>query len=267
MSSITLPPEVIERVIDCCHNNSFTLRQLTLTCRLLLPRSRHHLFAFIRIEGADLETLYLFYDALAAQPWLRLLIRSVKVVARAGMDSEDSESDTNTQRNLKSTLLDIIPTTLLALPYLTQWSIVRDSSLITPTAKPASFTPRALASYGKCGSTIRVLCLQDIEYLTGDDFWRFISAFPSLHSLCCQGIIFEKSGVLRTFKLPGNRRPRRLELESLEVREHLLGSRALLTHVSTDCWLTGRRCNHRARRILLSPCILGIALTGRHPSW
>ncbi|KAI1796833.1 hypothetical protein LXA43DRAFT_878738, partial [Ganoderma leucocontextum] len=58
-----------------------------------------------------------------------------------------------------------------------------------------SFTARALTSYGKCGSTIRVLCLQDIEYLTGDDFWRFLSAFPSLRSLCCQRITFEQQGI------------------------------------------------------------------------
>ncbi|KAM5535919.1 hypothetical protein V8D89_010359 [Ganoderma adspersum] len=137
MSSIALPPEIIERVIDCCYDNSYTLPKLEIDL------ARYH--------------------------------------------SDDP-------------------------PHLTP-----DSSLITPTPKPASFTPRALASYRKCGSTIRVLCLQDIEYLTGDDFWRLISAFPSLRSLCCQGITFEQPGVLRAFKQPGYRRPRKLELETLEI--------------------------------------------------
>ncbi|TBU33301.1 hypothetical protein BD311DRAFT_622852, partial [Dichomitus squalens] len=71
----SLPMEVLERVIDYCSGIPYTLCNLTLTCRQLLPRSRYHLFASIMIKGADLERLYSFCDVLNAQPKLRLFIR------------------------------------------------------------------------------------------------------------------------------------------------------------------------------------------------
>ncbi|PIL35562.1 hypothetical protein GSI_02290 [Ganoderma sinense ZZ0214-1] len=106
---------------------------------------------------------------------------------------------------------------------------------MTLTAKPASFTPRALAAYGKCGSRIRVLCLQGIEYLTGDDFWRFISAFPSLRSLRCQDITIEQPGVLRILTQLGYRRPRKLKLDNLEVAGALADDAIAVLLESCSC--------------------------------
>ena len=95
----SLPMEILERVVDYCSGIPYTLCNLSLTCRQLLPRTRYHLFASIMIKGADLQRLYLFYDALNVHPKLGSLIRSVTFVVNTGMS----------ERRVQPSLLEIVP--------------------------------------------------------------------------------------------------------------------------------------------------------------
>ena len=72
-----LPWEVIERVIDHSRGRAKTLKNLALTCRQLLPRTRLMMFAYIRFNSRD--DVFAFVDLLKTNPHLLPVVCSIKV--------------------------------------------------------------------------------------------------------------------------------------------------------------------------------------------
>ena len=209
-----LPVEILEKVVDYCSGIPYTLCNLSLTCRQLLPRTRYHLFASIMIKGADLQRLYSFCDALNAHPKLGSLIRSVTFVVDTGMS----------ERRVQPSLLEIVPVVVLCLPRLRWWEIVEIPSRgqashydMLGTRSCTSLNNLALATFRKYGTTIRTLSLRRVCYLTCQDFMRFLSSFRALRDLCCEGITFTRT-LARVVDVAWTRgEMKRLQLTRMEV--------------------------------------------------
>ncbi|TBU26571.1 hypothetical protein BD311DRAFT_604180, partial [Dichomitus squalens] len=66
MRSLALPVEVIESVVGCCSEDTYTILAFTLTCRDLHPRSIRVLFMEVRLRNRD--RLFALCDVLKARP-------------------------------------------------------------------------------------------------------------------------------------------------------------------------------------------------------
>ncbi|PIL33094.1 hypothetical protein GSI_04543 [Ganoderma sinense ZZ0214-1] len=172
-----LPTEVLEAIIDQASDNPTTLRQLSLTCATLLPRSRLRLFSGIVIR--TVEQLEASHDFLDSNPWLVSLVRKVTLFT---IISED-----NPKPNIR--LLDIVPIHLLnRLPNLLAWTMTSQSRWTIPTV---SLHRSVFWRYQKHSNRIRRLELSDIHFDRLSDFKRLVSAFTRIDILACNGISFK----------------------------------------------------------------------------
>jgi len=72
-----LPPELVDSIIDLCHDDKKTLGQCGLVCRAWLPRTRHNLFRSIHLYPSNVSA---FLDILTAPHAPHSLIASVREV-------------------------------------------------------------------------------------------------------------------------------------------------------------------------------------------
>ena len=176
--STQLPLEVLEAVIDQASDNPMSLRNLSLTCATLVPRSRYHLFShFIIRTVQQLEESSEFLDSCS---WLPPLILKVSLFATIPQN--------NSKRHI---LLDVVPIHLLTrLPNLRAWTTGTEDWEPTVVVPSLALHHFALRCYRKHGGHIRSLELSFIEFRSKSDFKGLISAFTDLDSLTCYGIRF-----------------------------------------------------------------------------
>ena len=175
-----LPTELLEAVIDEASDNPRTLRNLSLTCITLVPRSRVRLFSGLVIRTVQqLEESRVFLDS---RPWLLPLVQKVTISIFIPHD--------NTKPNIR--LLDVFPIHLFTrLPNLRAWTMETE---VLRTGRPSlSLHHFALRCYRIYGGHIDSLELSRIRFRNKLDFRGLISAFTSLDSLTCYGIQFHSS--------------------------------------------------------------------------
>ena len=180
-----LPTEVLEAVVDEASDNPRTLRNLSLTCITLLPRSRLRLFS-----GLVIRTVQQVGESakfLDSRPWLAPLVRKVtfSILRRR-------------RPNHNNHLLDVVPIHLLTrLPNLWAWKIeillpmdAFDYFLVAldSDSPPVTLHHFSLRCYRKYCGHIRSLELSQIAFRNKSDFRGLISAFTGLDSLICRSI-------------------------------------------------------------------------------
>ena len=165
------PIEVFEAIIDQARAHRPSLFQISLSSRIFLPRTRHHIYFHIKIACKDkLESMTAF---LLERPWLPPLVGSVTV-----MGSKDRSS---------CMLLEVVPMPLFTqLPNLRTVELARDLSQ-GESPPPYLFSPslRTLSALRKLSASIRHLKLAKLQFQSADAFMRLFYAFPCLESLTC----------------------------------------------------------------------------------
>ena len=175
-----LPTEVLEAIVDQASDNTVSLRNLSLTCTTLLPRSRYHLFSGIVIR--TVQQLELSPEFLDSCPWLAPLVRKVTLFVTIPRD--------NSKPNVR--LLDVVPIPLLTrLPNLRAWMMGAGDNESANVSPSLSLHHYALRCYRKHGGRIRSLELSIIVFHSISDFRGLVSAFTGLDSLTCYGIGFQ----------------------------------------------------------------------------
>ena len=180
-----LPTELLEAVIDEASDDPRTLRNLSLTCITLVPRSRVRLFSgFVIRTVQQLEESREFLDLC---PWLPPLVR--KVIISPTISWGDSRPNIP--------ILDVVPIHLFTqLPNLRAWTMETTQRMVFASGGPGpslSLHHSALRCYRKYGGHIRSLKLSYIQFRNKSDFRGLISAFTSLDSLTCDHIEFHSS--------------------------------------------------------------------------
>lgn len=91
---LTIPPEIVDEIVDHLHNDKYSLAACSLTCKKLLPASRYHLFSELEIK----KNLGTFLFALNA-PWSsmgpairRLVLRNVFSIYTRQIISNDGRT-------------------------------------------------------------------------------------------------------------------------------------------------------------------------------
>ena len=175
--------EVLELVVDEASHNPMSLRNLSLTCVTLLPRSRYHLFSGLVIR--TVQQLEGSPELLDSCPWLPPLVRKVSLFVT--IPRNDSKP------NIR--LPDVVPVHLLTrLPHLHAWKMETEDLEHTFFIASLALHHSALWCYRKYGGHIRSLELSSIEFDSKSDFRGLVSAFTNLDSLTCHGIRFHSRG-------------------------------------------------------------------------
>ena len=176
-----LPIEVLEAVIDEASDDPWTLRNLSLTCITLLPRSRVRLFSRLVIWTVQqLEEVPEFLDS---RPWLPPLVRKVTLFVIIAKDNKP---------NIR--ILNVVPIHLfIRLPNLRAWTMDTEDTVLYTGGPSLSLHHSALRCYRIYGGHIRSLKLSYIQFRNKSDFRGLISAFTGLNSLACHRIKFYSS--------------------------------------------------------------------------
>ena len=174
-----LPTEVLEAVIDEASDDPWTLRCLSVTCIMLLPRSRVRLFSGLVIRTVQqLEASPEFLDLC---PWLPTLVRKISLFVTIPED--------NDKPNIR--LLDVVPIHLFTrLPNLCAWTMETEDLPFSDVIASLALHHSALRCYRMYGGHILSLELSRIRFHSESDFRGLISAFTSLDSLTCDDIDF-----------------------------------------------------------------------------
>lgn len=175
------PIDVFEVVIDQASNNTDTLRNLSLTCRTFLYRSRYNLFSSIGIQ--TVQQMESFRQFLDSHPWAPLLVQKVTL----------STIVPTNQLTPNLRLFEVIPARLITrLPNLRSLSMTQKNFTAMPLpAAWFSLHRSALSCYRKLyGGCIQYLELCGVPFDRYSDFTRLLSAFTRIHTLTCSHISF-----------------------------------------------------------------------------
>ena len=168
-----LPWEVIEHVIDILHSDIPTLRQFALTCSVLLPRSRYHIFFSIRFQPIlqDVSSLCNIFDD---NPPLADLVHVVTVRLPNG-----------SRRPTKS-FVEVFPAQLIKrFPRLRHWRLFTGA---TPSPEsPLSFH-RATLAFLRATLRIQALDLTDLTFTSNAELGSLLASLPLLRDLQCSNI-------------------------------------------------------------------------------
>ena len=176
-SSMSLPIEVLEVIVDQASDNTVSLRHLSLKCIALLPRPRYHLFNVLVIR--TVQRLEASRDFLAECPWLAPLVRKVTLFVTIPQE--------NSTPNVR--ILDVVPIHLLArLPNLGTWTMETEARELASISPSLSLHCVALQSYRKHGERIQSLELSAIIFYSKSDFRGLVSALMCLDGLTCLDI-------------------------------------------------------------------------------
>ncbi|KAI1785959.1 quinon protein alcohol dehydrogenase-like superfamily [Ganoderma leucocontextum] len=220
-----LPIEVFEAVIDQASDDTASLRQLSRTCSVFLPRARHHLFSSVQIKTVQqMESSREFLDS---RPWFLPLVQKITLSIYVPRTSTV---------DLDTRLLQVVPLYLLTrLPNLRTWRMeVTEPSPQFKWPKPwLSLHRSVLSRYRKFGGHIQDLELYDIPFYSISDFIGLVSAVAGIQSLTCSYIWFRMEKE-RNFSVYGSVVPKPLKIKSLHVNpsvdisavEYLLASSA-----------------------------------------
>ena len=171
-----LPVEVFETILDQASDHRRSLRNISLTCHIFLPRARHHLFNSILVKSK--EQMHSVPVFLQANLWLLPLVQVVKLRAKRSLPIEMQYS---------YGWLEAVPVPLLAqLPNLCCF----DLQGIGPLHGSLSPSRLTLSALGVYSAPIRHLELTRIAFSRIDDLMRYLLAFPSLSRLACEDVWF-----------------------------------------------------------------------------
>ena len=167
-----LPVEIAENIIDFLNEDSTTLSTFSLSCRALLPRSRLHLFAHIRIS--TIEQMRSASQFLDGRPWLHQLVQRVTTTTELGGRAPYAT-------------LEVVPIPLLKrLPNLYEWRII-DTCTDEAAKRQYSPHPLTLSGFRHHGIKIQCLTINGLEFPSIADLGRLLLAFPGLRRFQCQG--------------------------------------------------------------------------------
>ena len=186
-SSLFLPWELIERIIGHSCDDPNAIRNFSLTCRELNPRSICLLVAEPRLYSRD--KIFDFSDFLQAKPHLQPLVRSITV----GPD-------------------DFAPFPLLRiLPNLSKIEFA--DAYATPPDMVLNRSTLTICQL--LGTRIQSLSFCNINFTTSIRFLQVLSAFPSLVHLSCLDVFFEGEGGRAATDVAKRRLSRRLRLRTV----------------------------------------------------
>ena len=200
-TSLALPWEVIERIIEHASNDINLLRNFSLTCRQLRPCSSslilaHHVFLDSRDRVSDLS------DFLLQTPELRPLIRSITI---------------SPAEFRPFPLVNMLP----HLSTLTFVSCKCKNHVGSKVRPEVVLHPNTLTCYHLFGKRIRTLSLEHLSFKTSFDLFRLILAFPETTKLVVYDVVVKFPGNdTLTMKLMKTKLGDRLRLETLNVRIH-----------------------------------------------
>ena len=162
-----IPVEVFEGIIDQAVGHPGSLKAISLTCRMFLPRARCHLFHRMLITSR--EHGYRLSTILPERPWLVPLVRVLAFDPVA------------VSLRYPDGVFEIIPVPLLTqFPNLYRLELVSSSS--PPSLSLSGLTLNALRKYS---APIRHLQLDYVFFSGINDLVRYLSAFPNLSHLAC----------------------------------------------------------------------------------
>ena len=205
-----LPIDALEAIVDQAHDDTPSLRQLSLSCSAFQPRARYYLFSSIVVHALQqIETSHEFLDS---RPWLPPLVHQVTLCTVAIPTHHPN-------RNVR--LLDIVPVHLLSrLPNLRVWKMGLEHDDYSLNSW-LLFHRSALSCYQRYGSrtNIRHLELSNLPMEDISDFIRLASAFRTIESLTCSYTRFRTAKQYNSSLHPPETilTPRQLKLKSLCV--------------------------------------------------
>ena len=172
-----LPTEVFETVIDQASDQPRSLRAISLTCRIFLPRARYHLFHRIHIESK--EQMFSIPVFLHERPWLLPLVRYITIKREI-------------PNSVSHRLFEVIPVALFTqLPNLYGLCLM-DSY---PENGGVSLSRIALSALRIYSTLVRHVELLGVAFSTMHDLMRHLSGFSNLSRLTCRHVRFKKGGV------------------------------------------------------------------------
>ncbi len=163
-----LPWEVLERIIDLSGEDSNTLRDFSLTCRQLHPRSRCVLFT--RLDFKSRERISAFVDFLQDNPHLKPIVRSIVIQPS-----------------------DFAPFPLLYI--LQNLSEIRFASRACLIATiPTQWHHSSLTCSQRFGSNVQSLHLGCLSFVTYLPFARVLLAFTNILHVTCTHVVINTPG-------------------------------------------------------------------------
>ena len=172
-----IPIDVFEAIIDQACDLPHSLNAISLTCRTFLPRAQYHLFYRIIIRSS--EQICSVPTFLRERPWLLPLV----CVVRFKGDRENGRS--------ANEVFEVISVPLLTqLPNLHRLELESDSVM-----KSLSFSRLTLCVLCKFSAPVRHLQFDEVGFFSINDLMRYLSAFPNLSHLACDGVTLKKAAV------------------------------------------------------------------------
>ena len=188
-ASPRLPWELIERIIGHCGDDPELLRNFSLSCPQLRPRSLCLMVADVKLKKR--EQIFAFRDFLGTHPHLRQLVASIR-----------TWPDTSAPFHI-----------LHILPNVTKITICGD-----PIGRGSSLPPPVLASYRTSATRVQILHLSTITFPTLQEFCRVLQAFTGMRELCCSDVdASSATGSSSNLRLNKWRLSQRLLLTTLSV--------------------------------------------------
>ena len=163
-----LPWEVIERVVDQSCDDSGTLRNFSLTCRQLRPRSISYIFCHFDLKTRD--KVFAICEYLLRKPHLRPLVRSIAVH----------------------------PSHFLPCPLLRVLHNLTECTFSTEGEEPlktTTFHSSTLACCRLIGMGIRKLFIQNVVFPTLLSFSQVLLGFKNLEDLAFSRVDIQQKGV------------------------------------------------------------------------
>lgn len=173
-----LPTEILEAVIDRCREDIASLRHLSLTCHVFLPRARYHLFSTVVLRTplrADS-----FRDFLDTHQWVGPIVQTL--VHSSAVPDSDSKATTYVCDAVPIHLLSRLPnlhSLRMGIPELDGGQ--RAVWLHSGSGRP---------SYSSC---IRNLEVASVYFKNTSAFMELLSMFPGVHTLTCSSVWIKSS--------------------------------------------------------------------------
>ena len=189
-SSGHIPYDIFEAIIDQARDSRESLRNLSLTSPVFLPRVRCHLFAHLTIYSK--EQLESVPDFVQTRPWLPSLVRRVTICG-PGLHRLTSVRILTMLPNLRNLELT--------------WKCTRKREYTWDIDRPVlEGCFRFLTVFRQLSTHVRRLELRGHFISSLDDFSVLLHAFPCLDSLLCISIRILKPHALReNRKFPGGK--------------------------------------------------------------
>lgn len=157
------PLDILEHIIDMLHSDPASLCVLSLTCRILLPRSRYHRLRSISFKFQ--HEIHSFNEILKQRPRLKRLIFAITLGGEVDAFTPSHFSMISQLHNLHTLTISMVS---------------REFSHPSPYI---SFHPSLLKVIRTSVTSIKTLYLQGIYFKSPVEFGGILMAFPRLHAL------------------------------------------------------------------------------------